>query len=149
MICRVETKRYFSAQFRCSTHLAWWLCLNFAVGIGAKIALVPNARDIGDLLDNINSFKPTLFQGVPALYNAINIHPDVVAGKVDLKSIRACVSGSAPLPPATKREFERLSGGKLLEGFGMSEVPTASHCNPMQGDNRPGSIGLTTSRYGC
>ncbi len=116
--------------------------LNFAVGIGAKIALVPNARDIGDLLDNINSFKPTLFQGVPALYNAINIHPDVVAGKVDLKSIRACVSGSAPLPPATKREFERLSGGKLLEGFGMSEVPTASHCNPMQGDNRPGSIGL-------
>jgi long-chain acyl-CoA synthetase len=116
--------------------------LNFAVGIGAKIILVPNARDIADVLDNINTFKPTLFMGVPALYNAINNHPDVKEGKISLRSIRACVSGSAPLPPATKREFERLSGGKLLEGFGMSEAPTASHCNPLQGENRAGSIGL-------
>jgi long-chain acyl-CoA synthetase len=116
--------------------------LNFAVGIGAKIILVPNARDIADVLDNINVFKPTLFMGVPALYNAINNNADVKAAKVSLRSIRACVSGSAPLPPATKREFEQLSGGKLLEGFGMSEAPTASHCNPLQGENRPGSIGL-------
>ncbi len=116
--------------------------LNFAVGIGAEIVLVPNARDIGDVLDNINVFKPTLFQGVPALYNAINNHPDVKAGKVDLRSIRACVSGSAPLPPSTKLEFERITGGKLREGYGMSETPTASHCNPVSGENRTGSIGL-------
>jgi long-chain acyl-CoA synthetase len=116
--------------------------LNFAVGTGAEIVLVPNARDIGDVLDNINIFKPTLFQGVPALYNAINNHPDVKSGKVDLRSIRACVSGSAPLPPSTKLEFERITGGKLREGYGMSETPTASHCNPMLGENRTGSIGL-------
>ena len=116
--------------------------LNVALGIGSQIIMVPNARDIGDLLDNINTFKPTLFHGVPALYNAINNYPDVKSGKVDLKSIRVCVSGSAPLPPATKREFERLSGGTLLEGFGMSEAPTASHCNPVKGENRAGSIGL-------
>jgi long-chain acyl-CoA synthetase len=116
--------------------------LNVAIGIGSQIIMVPNARDIGDLLDNINTFKPTLFHGVPALYNAINNYPDVKSGKVDLKSIRVCVSGSAPLPPATKREFERLSGGTLLEGFGMSEAPTASHCNPVKGENRAGSIGL-------
>jgi long-chain acyl-CoA synthetase len=116
--------------------------LNVAIGIGAKIVLVPNARDISDVLDNIQVFKPTLFHGVPALFNAINIHPDVVAGKMNLSSIRGCVSGSAPLPPATKREFERLSGGKLLEGYGMSEVPTASHCNPLYGENRTGSIGM-------
>ncbi|MBA3872283.1 MAG: long-chain fatty acid--CoA ligase [Anaerolineae bacterium] len=116
--------------------------LNFAIGVGADIVLVPNARDIGDVLDNINVFKPTLFQGVPALYNAINNHPDVKAGKVDLRSIRACVSGSAPLPPSTKLEFERITGGKLREGYGMSETPTASHCNPMLGENRTGSIGL-------
>lgn len=116
--------------------------LNFAIGVGAKIALVPNARDIADVLDNINTFKPTLFQGVPALYNAINNHPLVKEGKVNLRSIRACVSGSAPLPPATKQEFERLSGGALREGFGMSEAPTATHCNPMKGENRTGSIGL-------
>jgi long-chain acyl-CoA synthetase len=116
--------------------------LNLAIGIGARIILVPNARDIGDVLDNISTFKPTLFHGVPALYNAINNHPSVVGGKVDLRSIRACVSGSAPLPPATKREFERLSGASLREGFGMSEAPTASHCNPVKGENRTGSIGL-------
>ncbi|MBL8154648.1 MAG: AMP-binding protein, partial [Anaerolineae bacterium] len=104
--------------------------------------LVPNARDIPDLLDVVNTFKPSLFHAVPALYNAINNHPDVKAGKIDLHSIRACVSGSAPLPPSTKAEFERLSGGTLLEGFGMSEIPTASHCNPLRGENRTGSIGL-------
>jgi long-chain acyl-CoA synthetase len=116
--------------------------LNFGIGIGAKIVLVPNARDIHDVLDNVNIFRPSLFMGVPALYNAINNHPDVKSGKINLRSIRACVSGSAPLPPATKLEFERLSGGALREGFGMSEAPTASHCNPMKGENRTGSIGL-------
>jgi long-chain acyl-CoA synthetase len=116
--------------------------LNFAVNLGAKIVLVPNARDIADVLDNINTFKPTIFMGVPALYNAVNNHPDVVSGKVSLRSIRVCMSGSAPLPPATKREFESLSGGALREGFGMSEAPTATHCNPLKGENRTGSIGL-------
>jgi long-chain acyl-CoA synthetase len=123
--------------------------LNFAIGIGARIVLVPNARDIGDVLDNINTFHPTIFMGVPALYNAINNHPDVKAGKVSLRSIRACVSGSAPLPPAVKQEFERLSGGALREGFGMSEAPTASHCNPLLGENRTGSIGLPLPDMDC
>ncbi len=123
--------------------------LNFAISIGARIVLVPNARDIPDVLDNINTFKPTLFMGVPALYNAINNHPLVKEGKINLRSIRACVSGSAPLPPAVKQEFERLSGGKLLEGFGMSEAPTASHCNPMKGENRTGSIGLPLPDMDC
>ncbi len=113
-----------------------------ATMMGSSMILVPNARDISDVLDNIHTFKPTFFHGVPALYNAINNHEDVKAGKIDLRSIRACVSGSAPLPPTTKTEFERLSGGRLLEGFGMSEAPTASHVNPVRGENRTGSIGL-------
>lgn len=116
--------------------------LSVGVFLGSKIALVPNARDIDDVLGVIDEFKPTLFHGVPALYNAINNHPDVKSGKISLRSIRSCVSGSAPLPPSTKREFERLSGGVLLEGFGMSEAPTATHVNPVKGENRTGSIGL-------
>jgi long-chain acyl-CoA synthetase len=116
--------------------------VGFAISLGARIVLVPNARDIPDLLDVIDKFKPTIFMGVPALYNAINNHADVKSGKVSLRSIRICMSGSAPLPPATKREFEQLSGGKLLEGFGMSEAPTATHANPLNGENRTGSIGL-------
>lgn len=116
--------------------------LSVAISLGAKIILVINARDIHDVVGAIHTFQPTLFHGVPALYNAINNHPEVTSGKINLKSIRCCVSGSAPLPPATKREFERLSGGKLLEGFGMSEAPTATHVNPVKGENRTGSIGL-------
>jgi long-chain acyl-CoA synthetase len=123
--------------------------LSVAIKLGSTIILVPNARDIADVLDNIKTFKPTLFHGVPALYNAINNHPDVKSGKISLKSIRACLSGSAPLPPSTKAEFEQLSGGTLLEGFGMSEAPTASHVNPLHGENRTGSIGIPLPDMDC
>ena len=79
---------------------------------------------------------------MPTLYNAINNHADVKAGKYDLSTIKACISGSAALMGETKDRFEALTGGKLAEGFGMSEAPTASHCNPLSGENPPGSIGL-------
>jgi long-chain acyl-CoA synthetase len=114
----------------------------FAIGTGSTMLIVSNARDIHEVLDVIHAYKPTLFHGVPALYNAINNHPDVLAGKYDLRSIRSCISGSAPLPPATKRKFEELTGAKLSEGFGMSEMPTASHVNPLGGAIRAGSIGV-------
>lgn len=116
--------------------------MSYAVSQHAVIIMVPNPRHIDDVVQNIDAFKATLFMGVPALFNAINNHPDVVAQKYDLSSIYACISGSAPLPPATKRRFEELSGGVILEGFGMSEAPTASHVNPVRGENRTGSIGL-------
>ncbi|MGQ9848516.1 MAG: long-chain-fatty-acid--CoA ligase [Aggregatilineaceae bacterium] len=116
--------------------------MSFAVSLGAAMIMVPNPRDITDVVAKIDRYRPTLFMGVPALFNAINNHPDVVAGKYNLSSIYACISGSAPLPPATKRRFEELSGGVILEGFGMSEAPTASHANPVRGENRTGSIGL-------
>ena len=109
---------------------------------GCKVVLVPNPRDIDDILGNIETFRTTLFPGVPALYNAINNHPKVQSGEIDLSSLHLCLSGSAPLPEATKTEFERLSGGSVREGFGMSEAPTATHVNPIFKENRPGSIGL-------
>ena len=109
---------------------------------GCRIVLVPNPRDIDDVLGNIQTFRTTLFPGVPALYNAINKHPKVQSGEIDLSSLHLCLSGSAPLPEATKEEFERLSGGSVREGFGMSEAPTATHINPIYKENRPGSIGL-------
>jgi len=116
--------------------------LSLSVYMGGKTVLVVNARDIDDVVDIINFYKPTLFPGVPALYNAINNHPKVKAGQVDLHSLRYCISGSAPLPRSTKEEFERLSGAAVREGFGMSEAPTATHTNPIFGENRTGSIGL-------
>ena len=120
-----------------------------SIQVGATMIMVPNARDIDDLLGVIDAFKPSRFMGVPALYNAINFNPDVAAGKYDLSSIRACISGSAPLAPETKRRFEELTGGKVMEGFGMSEAPTATHCNPLKGVNKVGSIGMPFPDNDC
>jgi long-chain acyl-CoA synthetase len=116
--------------------------MNFAMSNGASMVMVPNARDLKDVLDNISKYKATIFPGVPALYNGINNHPDVKAGKYDLSSIKACISGSAPLLRETKEQFEKLTGGKVFEGYGLSEAPTATHCNPLNGVNKTGSIGM-------
>jgi long-chain acyl-CoA synthetase len=97
----------------------------------------------------LQKYKATIFPGVPTLYNAINNHPDVKAGKYNLSSIKACISGSAPLMRETKEKFEALTGGKLFEGYGLSEAPTATHCNPMFGENRTGSIGLPFPDVDC
>lgn len=116
--------------------------LSLSVSMGSQIILIPNARDIDEVVDIIDHFKCTLFPGVPALYNAVNNHPRIMSGDASLKSLIYCISGSAPLPRATKEEFERLSGAAVREGFGMSEAPTATHTNPIKGENRTGSIGL-------
>jgi long-chain acyl-CoA synthetase len=110
------------------------------VQMAAKIVVVPNPRDVASVVDAIDSYKPTIFPGVPRMYNAVNNFPDI--GQHDLKSIRACISGSAPLLLDIKQKFEALTHGKLVEGFGMSEAPTATHCNPIQGVNKEGSIGV-------
>ncbi len=123
--------------------------MNFALVSGASLVMIPNARDIPDVLENINKYHPTIFPGVPTLYNAINNHPEVKAGKVNLRSIKACISGSAPLMRETKEKFEELSGGKVFEGYGLSEAPTATHCNPLMGVNKTGSIGMPMSDVDC
>jgi long-chain acyl-CoA synthetase len=116
--------------------------MSLAMTLGASMVMVPNARDLKDVLENISKHKTTIFPGVPLLYNAINNHPDVKAGKYDLSSIKACISGSAPLMRETKEQFEKLTGGRVFEGYGLSEAPTATHCNPLMGVNKTGSIGM-------
>lgn len=121
----------------------------FAIYTGAGMVMIPNPRDIKDVLSSIQKYKASIFPGVPTLYNAININPDVVAGKYNLGSIKGCISGSAPLMRETKEKFEALTGGKLVEGYGLSEAPTATHCNPLYGDVRTGSIGLPLPDVDC
>jgi long-chain acyl-CoA synthetase len=121
----------------------------FAIRTGAAMVMVPNPRDLKDVLTNIQKYKASIFPGVPTLYNAINNHPDVLAGKYDLHTIKACISGSAPLMRETKEKFEALTGGKVFEGYGLSEAPTATHCNPLLGENRTGSIGLPLPDVEC
>jgi long-chain acyl-CoA synthetase len=121
----------------------------FAIASAASMIMVPNPRDMTDVLHSIARYRPTIYPGVPTMYNAINNHPDVIAGKVDVRSIRACISGSAPLMRETKERFETLTGGKLVEGYGLSEAPTATHCNPLQSGGRTGSIGLPFPDTDC
>jgi long-chain acyl-CoA synthetase len=116
--------------------------MSFGVSKGATLVLILNPRDMSDVLGSIEKYKPTIYPGVPTMYNAINNHPDVLAGKVDVSSIKACISGSAPLLRETKEKFESLTGGNLVEGYGLSEAPTATHSNPLTGESREGSIGL-------
>ncbi len=115
--------------------------MNVGLRIGATIVLVPNARDVPMLLSLISGCRPTLFPGVPTLYNAINNHPDTP--KHDLTSIRACISGSAPLPLETARRFSEITGGaNLVEGYGLTEASPVTHVNPLHGEQHVGSIGL-------
>ena len=131
-------------------HVYGMVCgMSLSMALGASLLLIPNPRDLNDLLAGVQKYHPTYFPAVPTLYNAINNHPDVQAGKVDLSSIKACISGSAPLMKETKEKFEALTGGKICEGYGLSEAPTATHCNPLLGPNKIGSIGLPLPDVDC
>jgi long-chain acyl-CoA synthetase len=116
--------------------------LLLTIALTGTLVLIANPRDQEDVLGSINKYKPTLFPGVPTMYVAINNNPDVAAGKYDIKSIRVCLSGAAPLLQETKERFEALTGGKLVEAYGLSESFVATHANPITGLNKPGSIGM-------
>jgi long-chain acyl-CoA synthetase len=128
-------------------HIYGMVCgMLLGMALRASLVIIPDPRNIPELLETIQTWHVTYFPAAPTLYNAIDNYidnaPDVTAGKIDLTSIKACISGSAPLMKPTKEKFESLTGGRILEGYGLSEAPTATHCNPLQGENRLGSIGL-------
>ncbi len=115
-------------------------CLHKAVFLKSQMVLVPNPRDIKTLLKAIEKEKATLFPGVPTLFVAINNFPGVE--KYDLSSIKGCISGGAALPVQVARQFERISGGKLVEGYGLSETSPVTHANPLHGGRKEGSVGM-------
>lgn len=106
------------------------------------MALVPNPRDLDDLLKTIVQVRPTLFSAVPALFIALLNHPKVRSKAVDFGSIRACFSGSSPLMAATKQQFEELTGGRIVEGYSLTEAMMACIVNPLGGVNKVGSVGV-------
>ncbi len=109
---------------------------------GNPVALVPNPRDLADLLATIRRVKPAFFNGVPTMYVALLNHPDVQSGKVDFKSIKICFSGAAALLADTKRRFESLTGGRIVEGYSLTEAMMALCVNPVDGPNKLGSVGM-------
>jgi len=106
------------------------------------MALVPNPRDLSDVLATIRRVKPAFFNGVPALYVALLNHEDVQRKQVDFSSIKICFSGAAPLMADTKQRFESLTGGRIVEGYSLTEVMMALCINPVRGSNKTGSVGM-------
>jgi len=106
------------------------------------LSLIPNPRDVNDLLKTMKQVRPAFFNGIPTLYNAILNHPDVRNGRVDLSSIKLCFSGAAALMAETKRQFEEKTGASIVEGYSLTEAMMACCVNPVQGRKKIGSIGL-------
>lgn len=114
-------------------------CMNLSIALAATLVLLPAPR-IDQIMEAIKQHHPTIFPGVPALYLAIANYPRVRSYGV--AAIRTCVSGSAPLPVEVQEAFEKLTRGRLVEGYGLTEASPSTHSNPLKGERRVGSIGI-------
>ncbi|KJR99948.1 MAG: AMP-dependent synthetase [Peptococcaceae bacterium BRH_c4a] len=121
-------------------------CINFGIANAATLIVLPRF-DLEGVMQAIDKYQPTLFPGVPTMYIGVVNYPDI--DRINVKSIKYCISGSAPLPVEVAQRFEELTGGCLVEGFGLSETSPVSHCNPMIGVRKVGSIGLPVSDTLC
>jgi long-chain acyl-CoA synthetase len=115
------------------------MCL--AVQCAATLILEPQF-ELERVLKDVQRHRPQMFSGAPIIYNAIINSP--LAQKYDLRSIDACMSGSAPLLVETHRKFVELTGARLVEGYGLTEAAPVTHCNPILGEGKQkvGSIGV-------
>ncbi|MHA2248006.1 MAG: AMP-binding protein, partial [Candidatus Hodarchaeales archaeon] len=121
------------------------MMMNISVMDASKMILIcdPLAGRpmLQDLLETIYKYQPTFFHAVPSLYVGLLFHKDIK--DYDLTSIRACISGAAPLPEQVMYNFEELTGANVVEGYGLTETSPTTHVNPMvEGAKRVGSIGL-------
>ncbi len=105
------------------------------------IALIPNPRDMDDLVKTIERTKPSVFAGVPTLYNALLEHPRVKAGRVDFRSMKICASSAAPMMAETHRRFREATGARIIEGYALTESLIAATIWPMNGPEKIGSVG--------
>lgn len=115
------------------------VAMNTTLFEGGKLILVPRYEP-EDLLKTIAKTKPTFFAGVPTMFIGLLNHPEFA--NTDLSSLRGCFVGAAPLPLEVKRRYEELTGGSLIEGYGLTEAVTAQSANPYLGTDKSGSIGI-------
>jgi long-chain acyl-CoA synthetase len=113
--------------------------MNIPIALGATMVLLP-VFELKQVLQHIKQYKPTIFPGVPSIYMVINQAPNVRS--YGLSSIKACISGAAPLPVEVQEAFEKLTRGRLVEGYGLTEAAPVTHANPLEGVRKVGSIGI-------
>lgn len=121
-------------------------CMNLSIYCGNCMIMLPRF-DLNEVLETIKHEQPTIFPGVPTMYVAITNHPE--AENYGLDCMKICNSGSAPMPVELLKEFERKTGAKILEGYGLSEASPTTHCNPAFADRKPGSVGLGFPQTAC
>ncbi|GCE26948.1 long-chain-fatty-acid--CoA ligase [Dictyobacter alpinus] len=113
--------------------------MNLSILAASTMILLPQFK-AKDVLDAIHRYHPTMFPGIPTMYVAImreaSKHPEY------LESVKYCISGASPLPAKVQSDFETITKGKLVEGYGLSEASPVTHCNPLSEKSRNGSIGL-------
>ncbi|WP_436376767.1 long-chain-fatty-acid--CoA ligase [Cytobacillus sp. BC1816] len=114
-------------------------CMNFAIYTANESILLPRF-ELEEVINTIKNEQPSVFPGVPTMYVAITNHPR--AEEYGIDSIETCNSGSAPMPVELLRDFERKTGAKILEGYGLSEASPVTHCNPPFSERKPGSVGI-------
>ncbi|MCJ2520894.1 MAG: long-chain fatty acid--CoA ligase [Candidatus Thermoplasmatota archaeon] len=117
------------------------ICMHTPIHLGGSIVLLPKFG-IKETLKAIQKYRPTHFPGVPTMYVALLSSPELQ--KYDLRSIKFCVSGAAPLPPEVARRWKEVTGAMIVEGYGLTETSPLTHANPMDdwGKVRFGSIGI-------
>jgi long-chain acyl-CoA synthetase len=115
------------------------VAMNFAIATAATLIILPKFDPL-EVLKVITEKKPTLFPGVPAMYIALLSHPKLA--EFNLTSIQACLSGASALPVEVQDKFEKLTGAKLVEGYGMTESSPIAMTNPMYGTRKAGSVGV-------
>ena len=119
---------------------AMTMCMNTSIAGAGTMILVPDPRNMDDILKTIHKHRPKYYPAVPAMYIAIINHPEVHRYRLD--SIKACCSGAAPLPVEVQERFQQLTGAHLVEGYGLSEASPVTHGNPTYGECRIGTIGI-------
>ncbi len=107
--------------------------------LSGTLVLLPRF-DLDRVLDAVDEYRPTLFPGVPPIFKALADSPKV--REHDLRSLRLCLSGAMRLPVEVQKQFEKITGARLVEGYGTTETSPSTHCGPTTGEGRPGSIGL-------
>lgn len=113
--------------------------LNLGIYTSGTLILLPRF-EIKQVLNAIQKKKATIFPGAPTMYVAVINYPKI--DSYDLSSINVCISGAAPLPRQVQEKFEELTGGKLIEGYGLTEASPVTHANNLWGKRKNGSIGI-------
>jgi long-chain acyl-CoA synthetase len=123
-------------------HVYGNMAMNAALLARWPLAVIPNPRDINDLVATLHKVRPACIHGVPTLFIALLNHPDIQSGKVPIRSMKVCWSAAAPLMAETKQRFEAVTGGWLLEAYAMTETMLAAVCCPIRGTYKEGSVGV-------